>query len=78
LPPVVKPDEEVTEEYIPTVDELQKVDPGAKTQEGQEGGVDYSLIEVKKQKKKRLLKIKKKKHILTLKKCRAFREEMTK
>lgn len=46
LPPVVKPDEQVTEEYIPTVEELHDVDPGAKTQEGQEGGIDYSLIEV--------------------------------
>jgi len=46
LPPVVKADEEVTEEYIPTVEELHNIDPGAKTQEGHEGGVDYSLIEV--------------------------------
>lgn len=46
LPPVVKPDEQVTEEYIPTVEELKNIDPGAKTQEGQAGGVDYSLIEV--------------------------------
>lgn len=46
LPPVVKADEEVTEEYIPTVEELHDIDPGAKTQAGQEGGVDYSLIEV--------------------------------
>ncbi len=55
LPPVVKPDEEVTEEYIPTVDELQKVDPGAKTQEGQEGGVDYSLIEVEETKEEEIV-----------------------
>lgn len=46
LPPVVKPDDQVTDEYIPTVDELQKVDPGASTQEGVEGGFDYSLVEV--------------------------------
>jgi protein TonB len=46
LPPVVKPDDQVTDEYIPTVDELKNIDPGAKTEEGQEGGVDYSLIEV--------------------------------
>ena len=46
LPPVIKPDEQVTDEYIPTVDELKNVDPGSKTQQGQEGGVDYSLIEV--------------------------------
>lgn len=45
-PPVVKPDEQVKDEYIPTVDELKEVDPGAETQEGVEGGVDYSLIEV--------------------------------
>jgi protein TonB len=45
-PPVVKPDEQVTDEYMPTVDELKEVDPGAETQEGVEGGVDYSLIEV--------------------------------
>lgn len=45
VPPVVKPDEQVKEEYVPTVEELKKVDPGAKTEEGREGGVDYSLIE---------------------------------
>lgn len=45
-PPVVKPDEQVQDEYMPTVDELKEVDPGAETQEGVEGGVDYSLIEV--------------------------------
>lgn len=55
LPPVVKPDDQVTEEYIPTVDELQKVDPGAKTQEGQEGGVDYSLIEVEETKEEKIV-----------------------
>ena len=46
-PPVVKPDEQVTDEYIPTVDELKDVDPGLKTEaRSTEGGVDYSLIEV--------------------------------
>jgi protein TonB len=45
-PPVVKPDEQVKDEYIPTVDELKEVDPGMKTEEGVQGGVDYSLIEV--------------------------------
>jgi periplasmic protein TonB len=45
-PPVVKADEQVKDEYIPTVDELKTVDPGMKTQQGTEGGVDYSLIEV--------------------------------
>jgi len=44
-PPVVKPDEQVTEEYIPTVEELHNIDPGATTQKGIEGGIDYSLIE---------------------------------
>jgi len=44
-PPVVKPDDQVTDEYIPTVDELKEVDPGLKTEEGVAGGVDYSLIE---------------------------------
>jgi protein TonB len=46
LPPVVKPDEQVKEEYIPTVEELKNIDPGAKTQQGVEGGVDYSLLDV--------------------------------
>ncbi len=45
-PPVVKPDEQVKNEYIPTVDELKDVDPGIKTEEGVKGGIDYSLIEV--------------------------------
>ncbi len=45
-PPVIKPDEQVKEEYIPTVEELKEVDPGLATQKGVEGGVDYSLIEV--------------------------------
>jgi protein TonB len=45
-PPVVKADEQVKDEYIPTVDELKEVDPGKKTEEGVAGGVDYSLIEV--------------------------------
>ncbi|HSP87292.1 MAG TPA: TonB family protein [Ignavibacteriaceae bacterium] len=45
-PPVVKPDEEVKDEYIPTVDELKDVDPGTETEEGNPEGVDYSLLEV--------------------------------
>jgi len=45
-PPVVRPDEQVKDEYIPTVEELKEVDPGAKTQEGNTQGIDYSLIEV--------------------------------
>jgi periplasmic protein TonB len=44
-PPVVKPDEQVKEEYIPTVEELKEVNPGLTTEQGQEGGIDYSLIE---------------------------------
>ncbi len=44
-PPVVKPDDQVKDEYVPTVDELKEVDPGVKTEQGVEGGVDYSLIE---------------------------------
>lgn len=46
LPPVVKPDEQVTEDYMPTVAELKNVNPGTKTQQGVEGGVDYSLLDV--------------------------------
>lgn len=46
LPPVVKPDDQVTDEYIPTAEELHEVDPGTATQVGQAGGVDYSLLEV--------------------------------
>jgi len=44
-PPVVKPDEQVKDEYIPTVEELKTVDPGLKTEQGSSEGVDYSLIE---------------------------------
>jgi len=44
-PPVVKPDDQVKDEYIPTVDELKEVDPGIKTEQGSTDGVDYSLIE---------------------------------
>ncbi|MHC1736717.1 MAG: energy transducer TonB [Ignavibacteriaceae bacterium] len=46
LPPVVKPDADVTEEYIPSQEELKTVDPGKSTQEGDPTGVDYSLLEV--------------------------------
>jgi protein TonB len=45
-PPVVKPDEQVKDEYMPTVDELKEVDPGSETKEGNPEGIDYSLIEV--------------------------------
>jgi protein TonB len=44
-PPVVKPDAQVKDEYVPTVAELKEVNPGLTTQKGVEGGVDYSLIE---------------------------------
>lgn len=44
-PPVVKPDEQVKDEYVPTVEELKEVNPGLTTQKGVEGGIDYSLIE---------------------------------
>ncbi len=44
-PPVVKPDEQVKDEYVPTISELKEVNPGLTTQQGVEGGVDYSLIE---------------------------------
>lgn len=45
-PPVVKPDEQVKDEYIPTIEELKEVDPGTKTEQGSAQGVDYSLIDV--------------------------------
>ena len=45
-PPVVKPDEQVKDEYIPTIEELKDVDPGTETEEGNPQGVDYSLLEV--------------------------------
>jgi len=51
LPPVVKPDAEVTDEYIPSQDELKNVDAGKTTQEGDPTGVDYSLLEVKEEPK---------------------------
>lgn len=44
-PPVVKPDEQVKDEYIPTVEELKDVNPGTKTEQGSSEGKDYSLIE---------------------------------
>jgi protein TonB len=46
LPPVIKKDNEVAEEYIPTQQELKVVDAGKKTEEGNADGIDYSLIEV--------------------------------
>jgi periplasmic protein TonB len=44
-PPVVKPDEQVKDETIPTVEDLKKVDPGTETKQGNPQGVDYSLID---------------------------------
>lgn len=70
LPPVVKPDEQVSEEYIPTVEELKNVDPGAKTQQGQEGGVDYSLLEVQESVEEKVVKEEKKEEVFS------FVEEM--
>lgn len=46
LPPVVKPDAQVHDGYVPTQTELKDVDPGAKTQQGDKSGIDYSLIDV--------------------------------
>lgn len=46
LPPVIKPDEQVVDEYLPTVDELKQVDPGSKTQQGDSTGVDFTLTDV--------------------------------
>lgn len=46
LPPVVKPDAQVKDEYIPTQTELKQADPGAKTEKGDSSGVDYSLLDV--------------------------------
>ena len=45
-PPVIKPDEQVKDEYIPTQAELQKSEAGAQTVKGDANGVDLSLIEV--------------------------------
>ncbi len=45
-PPVIKPDEQVKDEYIPTQAELQKSEAGLKTVQGDASGVDLSLIEV--------------------------------
>ncbi len=44
LPPVVAPDEEVQEDP-PKQEELEKADPGTKTQEGNDAGTDLSLLE---------------------------------
>jgi periplasmic protein TonB len=65
LPPVVKPDEQVSSEYIPTVEELKNVDPGAKTQQGVEGGVDYSLLEVQESVEEKVVKEEKKEEPFT-------------
>ena len=44
-PPIIKPDEEVTEAPPPAVEELKEADPGTKTVEGNSNGVDASLLE---------------------------------
>lgn len=44
-PPEIKPDKEVPDEPPPTQDEMEKVDAGKKTEEGDENGVDASLVE---------------------------------
>jgi protein TonB len=47
LPPVVKADELVKEEFIPSQEELKEVDPGAKTQKGDSlQGIDFSTREI--------------------------------
>lgn len=51
LPPVIKPDDQVIDQYIPTTEELNKADPGKSTQVGDPTGVDYSLMEVKEEEK---------------------------
>ncbi|NUN10487.1 MAG: energy transducer TonB [Ignavibacteriaceae bacterium] len=56
LPPVVKPDEEVTDEYIPSQEELKEVDPGKLTQQGDPGGVDYSLLDIEEEKQPEVVK----------------------
>jgi len=43
-PPIVKPDELVQNEF-PMVRDFINIEPGTKTQEGVEGGLDYTLIE---------------------------------
>jgi protein TonB len=65
LPPVVKPDEQVTQDYMPTVQELKNVDPGAKTQQGVEGGVDYSLLDVQPSVEEKVVKEEKKEEPFT-------------
>ncbi len=45
LPPVIKPDEAVKDNFVPTIDELNNVQPGIITQIGDVNGVDINLIE---------------------------------
>jgi protein TonB len=45
-PPVIRPDDQVKDEYIPTQAELQKSEAGAQTVKGDANGVDLSLMEV--------------------------------
>lgn len=44
-PPVIVKDEEAKEEPPPVIEELKEAEAGAKTQEGDSAGVDYSLME---------------------------------
>jgi protein TonB len=44
--PVVKPDNMVADEFVPTQEQLKNVDPGKKTQEGNPQGVDESIYKV--------------------------------
>lgn len=44
-PPVIVKDEEVTDETPPTQTDMEKVDAGAKTEEGDSLGIDPSLVE---------------------------------
>lgn len=44
--PVVKPDEKVLDDYVPSQEELRDVDPGAKTQEGTNTGDISQLFTV--------------------------------
>ncbi|MCE1189891.1 MAG: TonB family protein [Ignavibacteria bacterium] len=52
LPPVIKPDEKVLDDYIPTQEELKAVDPGKSTIQGDPTGVDLSLVEAEETKEK--------------------------
>lgn len=44
--PVIKPDDQVADEFVPTQEDLKNVDPGKKTQEGNPQGIDDALYKV--------------------------------